>query len=760
MQSVPIRPYNLTGVAIMNTLNTAVSRVAESLDQVAELNARYRDGSMHVSVPDALLDSARSLEDLTAMCLPASHAALGAASQSLFFSLPVAFNPAESVGPYLASVDRDPAGEPYRFLDMGALIATQGFGENDPSVVQAVLASLPFVWSRYAHSEYQTELSLRFKAELNRIAPAGTPRHFIVNTGAEAVENAIKSVLMNRVMTSQDGDGGFIVSFEGAFHGRTLGSLAATHRKKARLGFPTFDWPHIPFPAEAAGSPKETARREERSLKQLWDLLVSGRIPRAEKSRDTYRREMDALDEFLAQPGGDLSAFVQAQRANLSSEVVRRSQRVAAVLVEPIQGEGGVRMASARFMRKLRLLTRIYDVPLVFDEVQTGWGMTGRLWAHELFDLPCPPDVVTWAKKAQNGVLFVSEELATFFQEEKKFNTTWEGDSVGIVRLLALLDKLDLDQVRRTGERARSGLEALTREYREILKNVRGAGVMLGIEVMRADWCDTLRDRAFRRGLVLLPAGERALRFYPRYDTEPSAIDEALSILRLAIEDLVGGRVDSDVTTPPEIRVGKLAIPLDTVEIVDLTPAGFEAHKLQILAVEEERYGGTGHCRPGVRRTGRRPLLQFPLETLESTASNPRAIGIALRDRVSARLVGYALGSALENHDEEGVRSDPRFGENNTFYLHAMATLPTVQNSVEIENLLLESLRTRAIAAEFEFLSTLIEDRLRETGPAWFHSAAILLRIDNYLGSGSCFAYLQAALQPAADPSPRAQTNT
>ncbi|PYS13823.1 MAG: hypothetical protein DMG15_09935, partial [Acidobacteria bacterium] len=124
-------------------------------------------------------------------------------------------------------------------------------------------------------------------AELNRIAPAGTPRHFVVNTGAEAVENAIKSVLLNRVMTSQDGEGGFIVSFEGAFHGRTLGALAVTHRKKSRLGFPTFDWPHILFPAEEAGSPKETARREERSLKQLWDLLVSGRIPRAEKSRDT-----------------------------------------------------------------------------------------------------------------------------------------------------------------------------------------------------------------------------------------------------------------------------------------------------------------------------------------------------------------------------------------------------------------------------------------------------------------------------------------
>ena len=730
----------------------AVTRVAEYIERVAQLNTRYRAGEVHAYVPEGLRDYERALEELIERHLPASHAALAAASRSLFFSLPVAFDPAESVGPYLAAIDRDGSGQPYRFLDMGALIATKAFGENDPAVAVAILESLPFVTSRYAHSEYQTVLSLRMKAELNRIAPAGTPRHFVVNTGAEAVENAIKSVLLNRVMTSADGDGGFIVSFEGAFHGRTLGALAVTHRKKARLGFPTFDWPHIPFPIEEAGSPKQTARREERSLKQLWDLLVSGRMPRAEKSKDTFRREMDALDEFLAQPGQDVNAFVQAQRANLSPDVVRRSKRVAAVLVEPIQGEGGVRQASARFMRMLRLLTRIYDVPLVFDEVQTGWGMTGRLWAHELFDLPCPPDVVTWAKKAQNGVLFVSEELATFFQEEKKFNTTWEGDSVGMVRLLALLDKLDLDQVRRTGDRARSGLEALAREYPEILKNVRGAGLMLAFDVMRPDSCDALLDRAFRRGLVLLPAGERSVRFYPRYDTEPSAIDEAMSILRLAIEDLAGGRVASEATPAPRIRVGTLAIPLDTIEIVDLTPAVFESCKSQIAAIEQERYGDAGQYPPDVLRAGRRPLLQFSLETLETTAANPRAIGIALRDRVSGRFVGYALGSALENHDEEGVGSDPHFGENNTFYLQAMATLPTVQNSSDLENLLLDSLRERAIAAWFEFLSMLIEDRLRETGPAWFRNATMLERIDNYLRSGTSFAYLQVALQPAAEP--------
>ena len=192
-------------------------------------------------------------------------------------------------------------------------------------------------------------------------------------------------------------------------------------------------------------------------------------------------------------------------------------------------------------------------------------------------------------------------------------------------------------------------------------------------------------------------------------------------------------------------------LPLDTVEIVDLTPANFDANKAQILTVEHERYGEAEYP-PNVLRSGPRPLLQLPVETLEATMAGPRAIGVAVRDRVSGRFVSYGLGSALENHDEEGVSSDPHFGENNTFYLQAMATLPTVQNSVEIENYLLDSLRERVLAAGFEFLSTLIEDRLLETGPAWFRNATVVERIENYLGSGSGFAYLQAALAAPQQP--------
>ena len=491
-------------------------------------------------------DRERPVDTLVEQHLPASHAALQAASRGLFFSLPVAFDPAESVGPYLAIVDRDAAGQPYRFLDMGALIATQAFGENDPAIVRAVLESLPFVTTRYAHSEYQTVLSLRLKAALTRIAPAGTPRHFIVNTGAEAVENAIKSVLMNRVMTSPDGDGGFIVSFDGRVSRPHAGRARGHAPQEGAAGLPDVrlaahllsgrggavaegDRPaRGAQPQAVVGSARlrpAAARGEEQGHVQARD----GRDRRIPAQIDASRLEWFERFEWC---GAEVLAFVQAQRANLAPDVVRRSKRVAAVLVEPIQGEGGVRIASARFMRKLRLLTKIYDVPLVFDEVQTGWGMTGRLWAHELFDLPCPPDVVTWAKKAQNGVLFVSEELATFFQEEKKFNTTWEGDSVGMVRLLALLDKLDLEQVRRTGERARAGLEALAREHREICGTCAAPASCwrsTSCAPTGARRCSIARSGA--GSSCCRPASAR-VRFYPRYDTEPSAIDEALSILR------------------------------------------------------------------------------------------------------------------------------------------------------------------------------------------------------------------------------------
>jgi hypothetical protein len=118
-----------------------------------------------------------------------------------------------------------------------------------------------------------------------------------------------------------------------------------------------------------------------------------------------------------------------------------------------------------------------------------------------------------------------------------------------------------------------------------------------------------------------------------------------------------------------------------------------------------------------------------------------------MRDRVSGRLVGYALGSPLENHDEEGSASDPHAGEGNTFYLQALATVPTVQNQAELENALLDAIRGRAIAAPYEYLSTLIDERTVASGPDWLRGATLLDRFENYLRSGSAYVYVQAELK-------------
>ena len=274
---------------------------------------------------------------------------------------------------------------------------------------------------------------------------------------------------------------------------------------------------------------------------------------------------------------------------------------------------------------------------------------------------------------------------------------------------------------------------------------------MLAFDVQRADLRDALLDRAFRRGLVLLPAGERAVRFYPRYDTEPSAIDEALPILRVAIDDLVGGGVGAEATPAPKVRVGTLAIPLEPSKSSTSRLRCSRPTSSRSTNVEQERYGDGARYPADVLRAGGRPLLQFPLETLEATIANPRAIGIAARDRVSGRFVGYAarqrareprrgrrqLGSALRREQHVLSAGDG----------HA-ADGAERRRARELSAGC--AARARDLPPGSSILSTLIEDRMLETGPAWLREAAILERIDNYLRSGFRFVYLQAALQPSA----------
>jgi hypothetical protein len=131
---------------------------------------------------------------------------------------------------------------------------------------------------------------------------------------------------------------------------------------------------------------------------------------------------------------------------------------------------------------------------------------------------------------------------------------------------------------------------------------------------------------------------------------------------------------------------------------------------------------------------------------MEATLGHLRAIGVGLKDRVSGRLLAYAIGSPLENHDEVGVRDDPSFGDNTTLYLQAMAVSPQLKNQAEVEALVLDAFRARAEWGGFVAISTLIEARFTETGPSWLRSATVVETIEDYLRSGVKFVYLRAAV--------------
>jgi hypothetical protein len=199
----------------------------------------------------------------------------------------------------------------------------------------------------------------------------------------------------------------------------------------------------------------------------------------------------------------------------------------------------------------------------------------------------------------------------------------------------------------------------------------------------------------------------------------------------------------------PRVRIADLVVPVEALQVVDLDTRNFPQHMTGVMCVEIERYGGISQYPPDVLRAGPRPLLQYACEALEGSLAHPRAVGLALHDPISNRLIAYAIGGPLENYDEEGVQDDPHIGEQNTYYLQAMAVLPSLKNQEEIENHLLELLRARVAANGYQWLAGLIEERIVKSGPKWIRGEP-LRTVDNYLRSGLTFVYFAAPVSDDA----------
>jgi 4-aminobutyrate aminotransferase len=374
-----------------------------------------------------------------------------------------------------------------RFLDFAACIAVCSTGHAHPEVVSAIREQADRL-IHIAATDFYEPRYLEFMERLAAIAPfAESARVFLTNSGTEAVEGAIK---LARYHTHRPG----IIAFEGGFHGRTMGALSLTNSKvKQRAGF----GPLVPMVHHAP-------------------------FPRVRSWREST--------------GGDGAEELDYLKRTIFGRQIAPSD-VAAIVVEPIQGEGGYFPAPPAFLRGLRELCDEHGILLVADEIQSGMGRTGRWWAIEHAGVE--PDIVTSAKGIASGMpigAFIARD-SVWTWPPGAHGSTFAGNPVCAAAGLATLDIIERDGLANAeamGARLRAGLEAAAAGVDEV-RDVRGAGLMLGVEFASHGSAEAVQDAAFRRGLLTLECGESSLRFSPPLIVSEAEVDAAVGLFADAL---------------------------------------------------------------------------------------------------------------------------------------------------------------------------------------------------------------------------------
>jgi 4-aminobutyrate aminotransferase len=397
----------------------------------------------------------------------------------------------------IGCVVEDPDGNV--FLDFTAGIAVCATGHSHPAVVKAIQDQA----ARFLHMSgtdfyYATEANLAER--LCKLSPTPGPnRVMFTNSGAESIEGALK---LARFHTRRKQ----VIAFYGAFHGRTYGAMSLTASKNVqRRGFSPLvpGVTHVNFPNPYRFNGDDDA---------CSDAAIDG-------IREVFKHKT-AADE------------------------------VAAIFVEPIQGEGGYIVPPVKFLRDLRALCTENGIMLVCDEIQSGMGRTGTMFCIERAGVA--PDIVTLAKGLASGMplgAIVAPE-AIMDWPYGSHASTFGGNPVSCAASLATIDLLEaglMKNAEKMGERLRERLNAL-KEKRDAIGDVRGLGLMTAIEFVKdrkkktrdAETRNKVVQATFRRGLLMLGCGENALRFCPGLVVSEAQIDRAVGILDEAIEEVTG----------------------------------------------------------------------------------------------------------------------------------------------------------------------------------------------------------------------------
>ncbi|MCE1190314.1 MAG: L-lysine 6-transaminase [Ignavibacteria bacterium] len=393
------------------------------------------------------------------------------------------------------------------YLDFFTFFASNPLGMNHPKLHEEPFKArlLDAALHKPSNSDMYTTYMADFVNTFSRIAK---PDHFkylfFVEGGSVAVENGLKAAFDWKVQKNFakgyiEEKGHKVIHFKEAFHGRTGYSLSLTNTDPSKIKyFPKFDWPRVSNP------------------KIIFPLEQN------------------------------LEAVIEAENksiAEIHKAIAENPDDIALIILEPIQCEGGDNFFRPEFLLKLRQIADENDILLMFDEVQTGLGITGKMWTSEYYVMP---DIISFGKKVQACGIMASERLdevpTNCFRTSSRINSTWGGNLADMVRSTRMLEIMHedniLENVRYNGGYLLDSLRALETEFPQLVSQARGLGLLCSFNLPNPEIRDAFKDALYQDKMILLGCGKSTVRFRTPLNVTREHIDMGLKKIRNALHSL------------------------------------------------------------------------------------------------------------------------------------------------------------------------------------------------------------------------------